>query len=83
MITISQRPETTDIFEFQGEFEHLELFDGVYDEEKLQLKFKGFTLQGRRAKKEFTVIEKDNGEFYQRSILQEVILFDQPLKFNL
>lgn len=82
MINILQKPEAVDIFEFQGEFDHLELFNGVYDNEKLQMVFKGFTLQGKKVKKEYTVIEKDDNTFYQRIILQEIIVFDQPPKFN-
>lgn len=82
MVKVLESPEKTEIFEFQGEFEHLELFDGVFDEESLRMKFKGFVLQGRREKKEFTVFEKNGTDFNQIAIIQEIVLFDKPPKFN-
>ena len=63
MIEVLEKPENTAIFEFQGEFEHLELFDGSFNEETLEMRFKSFTLKGKRVKKEFTVVEKDGCDF--------------------
>ena len=82
MLLISQENENLEIFEFQGEFENIELFDGIFDKEKLQMKFKGFSLQGKVIKKEFTILEKVENDFKQKGTLQEVILFNQPPRYN-
>lgn len=82
MIAFSHISEDLEIFEFQGEFENMDLFDGQFDKEKLQMRFKGFTLQGKKVKKDFTIVEKVESSFIRRKVVQEVILFNQPPKFN-
>lgn len=65
------------LFEFQGSFEALHLFDGVFDEQTLQMKFKGFFLQGRLVDKKFTILQKgDDGQVESIGKTEQVVLFD-------
>lgn len=86
MIHLKRRCDNTlQLFEFQGEFENVELFDGVFDENTLQMRFKGFFLQGKAVKKQMTVIEKSRGgdgtELNTLGFVDEVILFDAPPRY--
>lgn len=75
------------IFEFQGHFENIELFNGSFDEASLQMMFDGFFLQGKRIKKPFTVIERRRESTETQLVTvcqsQEVILFDTPPRYVL
>lgn len=71
------------LFEFQGVFESVHLFDGVFDSTTLQMKFKGYYLQGKRIKKEYTAIRRtEEGELENIGLISEVILFDQYPRYT-
>lgn len=71
-----------DIFEFQGEFENIDLFDAEFDAKTLQMRFKSFFLQGRKIHRELTICEKDDGKFSTLGHVSEVILFDSPPRYD-
>jgi len=74
--------ENIEIFEFQGTFENIELFDGIFDSEQLLLRFPGFVLQGKRIAKELTIFEKIENTVYEVGRFSEVVLFDSPPRYN-
>lgn len=75
------------IFEFQGEFEHVELFNGVFDAGTLRMYFDGFYLQGRVVPKKMTLVEKERSAegavLHVAAHVHEVVLFDSPPRYIL
>lgn len=75
--------EMPEIFEFQGQFENIEQFDGSFDPKTMRMTFKDFYLEGRKVKKEFTIIQNDKESKILKycGSVKEVILFDKPAKY--
>lgn len=73
------------LLEFQGEFENLDLFDGVLDRTSLQMRFNGFYLQGKIVRKQMTLMRKEDGEdgalIQEAGVVEEVILFSSPPRY--
>lgn len=81
MIFIQKSNEDIAIFEFQGVFENLDMFNGTFDPKSLVMTFKDFVLQGKIIKKDFTIFEKIGDEVKQVKQIEEVVFFGQPPRF--
>lgn len=80
---IRQKEEKLEVYEFQGEFENIDLFNGQLDRESLKMYFSGFSLQGKRVHKELTIFEQVNQEIVQVGKVDEVVLFDLPPRYDI
>jgi len=70
------------LFEFQGEFENMEQFNGVFNPDTLQMVFEGYFLQGKKVKKSMTILKREPGmKVSHELIVQELVLFDEPPKY--
>ncbi|KAI5169416.1 hypothetical protein PAEPH01_0691 [Pancytospora epiphaga] len=83
----SYKPEVYTIFEFQGEFENVELFNGVFDPATLIMRFDEFYLQGKKVHRKMTLVKKDRtvegGALRVIDHLYDIILFDTPPRYIL
>lgn len=82
MILIEKESEDLLVFEFQGDFENIELYNGVFNKVLMQMKFTGFFLQGKIIQKDFTVFEIIEEKVKMIGQVKEVILFDKPPRYN-
>lgn len=69
------------LFEFMGEFENDDMFNGVYNKDTLQLVFSNFYLQGKKAQKQFIILEKIDNKIIILKQIKEVILFNTEPRF--
>lgn len=83
MKLIKQEEGELEVYEFQGEFENVELFDGQFDCASLKMEFNGFSLQGRKVGKELTIFEKVGQEVLLVGKVREVVLFDLPPRYDI
>lgn len=79
----SDADDKLQIYEFQGNFENIQLFDGEFDSLRLIMKFPNFYLQGKKIEKKFTIYEKIRNEIVEVGKFSEVILFDLPPRYVL
>jgi hypothetical protein len=87
VVTITtDEDEDIDLLELQGEIEGIELFDGRFNRELVQLEFENFILAGRKVEREFCIVEKRmvEGKLELRIIkkVRHVFLFDRPPKYK-
>lgn len=83
MKVVKQSEEELKVYEFQGEFENIELFNGQFDHVSLQMRFNGFSLQGRKVRRELTIFEKVGQEIRLVGKVSEVVLFDLPPRYDI
>jgi hypothetical protein len=78
--------EDVDVLELQGEVENMDLFDGRFNRELVQLEFENFVLVGRKVQKEFCVVEKVIvGGRPRLTVIKKtkhVFLFDKPPRYR-
>ena len=81
----SENIEKPLFFEFQGEFENIDCFNGEFDTKTLRMMFPGFYLEGKIISKKLEIYEteKINNEYKIKHIssIEEVILFDKAPKY--
>lgn len=75
--------ESPQIFEFQGSFENIDLFNGIFDPNTLRMTFDCFYLEGRRIEKKLTIFsnETETSNLKHLGYANEVILFDKPPRY--
>ena len=83
MILVGEKEETVEIYEFQGEFEGMEEFNGCFDEKTKRMEFEHFYLQGKYIEKDLTICEVFGTEINIISHIEKVCLFDKPSRFKL
>ena len=69
------------LFEFMGEFENDDMFNGIYNKDTLQLVFSNFYLQGKKIQKQFIILEKIDNKIIVLQQVKEVILFNTEPRF--
>lgn len=65
------------IYEFQGVFEEIGGFNGVYDPSQCKMQFQGFELDGRAKNEQYTVLERLPEGLRVVGRVNEVVLFDK------